>query len=326
MMHSLIEQHFLPAFDNPYLRQGNDASLLPVNLLSFDVPKLAISTDAHVVWPLFFPGGDIGRLAVCGTVNDIAMSGATPLYLTVGFILEEGLPVETLKRILKSMQLAANEAGVQIIAGDTKVVQKGKADGCYITTAGYGFVDEKYATDGAKAVPGDVVIISGSIGEHGVAVLEARGELGFKSGILSDVTPLNHMTAALLNEGCKVHVLRDPTRGGLATSLNEIAHQSNVNIVIDEKKIPVHPKVSAVCEILGLDPLYIANEGKFIAIVAPESAQEAVNILHQFPEGEAATIIGEVNASPARRVLMKTVLGTNRVIDMLSGELLPRIC
>lgn len=326
MMHSLIEKHFLTAFDNPYLRQGDDASVVPMNHSANGAARLAISTDSHVVLPLFFPGGDIGRLAVCGTVNDIAMSGATPFYLTAGFILEEGLAIETLDRILKSMQFAAKEADVLIVAGDTKVVQKGKADGCYITTAGYGLLDDKHTAGGANARPGDVVILSGSIGEHGVAVLEARGELGFQSGVVSDVAPLNHMTRAIINEGCNVHVMRDPTRGGLATSLNEIARQSNVGMLIDEKKITVHTKVGAVCEMLGLDPLYVANEGKFITIVAPESAQLAIDVLRNFPAGAEAQVIGEVTPAPEGRVLMKTVLGTTRVIDMLSGELLPRIC
>jgi len=320
--HQLIRQAFLPAFDNAALRAGDDAARLESPLHE----NLAISTDSHVVFPLFFPGGDIGRLAVCGTVNDVSMLGARPLYLTAGFILEEGLPMETLERVVASMKAAAEEAGVQIIAGDTKVVQKGKADGLYITTAGVGLIEPNLTIGGARAGAGDVIILSGSLGDHGIAVLDARGELGFQSTIRSDVAPLNHLIEAMLDASSQIHVLRDPTRGGLATTLNEIATQSNKGILLNEEKIPVRPEVSAACEMLGFDPLHIANEGKLVAIVAADDAEAVLNTMHTTLYGEDAVIIGEVTAGPRGRVLLKTVLGSTRVVDMLAGEMLPRIC
>ncbi len=323
MSHQLIQKAFVPAFQNPALQQGDDAALVAPDGLR---QKLSISTDSHVVWPLFFPGGDIGKLAVCGTVNDVAMLGAKPLYLTAGFILEEGLQMDTLQRVIESMRQAAEEAGVQIVAGDTKVVQKGKADGLYITTAGVGLVREGVDVSGANAKPGDVVLLSGSIGDHGIAVLGARGELGFESSLQSDVAPLNHLIAAMLDASPNVHVLRDPTRGGLATTLNEIAGQSGVGIVLDEETIPVHPEVNAACEMLGFDPLYVANEGKLIAIVAREDAEKVLSAMKQTRYGEGAVAIGEVAAEPKGRVLLKTALGSTRVVDMLAGEMLPRIC
>src|SRR5215208_3812996 len=322
MSHQLIQKAFMSAFDNPALRQGDDAARLESNLHQ----NLAISTDSHVVFPLFFPGGDIGRLAVCGTVNDVAMLGATPLYLTAGFILEEGLPMETLQRVVASMKAAAEEAGVQIVAGDTKVVQKGKADGLYITTAGVGIISKKVTIGGAQAKAGDVIILSGSIGDHGIAVLAARGELGFQSTIQSDVAPLNHLIDAMLNVSNQVHVLRDPTRGGLATTLNEIASQSNVGIWLNEEKIPVRPEVGAACEMLGFDPLYVANEGKVVVIVAREDAGSVIKAMRATRYGEDAIIVGEVVDNPRGRVLLKTALGTTRIVDMLAGEMLPRIC
>lgn len=322
MSQDLIARMFLPPFDNEALRAGDDAGVVRPNLCT----QLAISTDSHVVWPLFFAGGDIGRLAVCGTVNDVAMMGATPRYLTAGFILEEGLDLVVLERIVTSMQEAAAEADVQIIAGDTKVVQRGKADGLYINTSGVGVVTPGVEIGGALAQPGDVVILSGSLGDHGIAVLEARGELGFESGIQSDVAPLNHMIAAMLEASNHIHVLRDPTRGGVATSLNEIAQQSQVNILIHEASIPVRPSVAAACEMLGFDPLYIANEGKLIAIVGKESAEAALEAMQKDGHGKEAAIIGEVKAAPAGRVLLKTTLGSTRIVDVLAGEMLPRIC
>lgn len=312
----------MSAFDNPALRAGDDAARLESDAHQ----NLAISTDAHVVFPLFFPGGDIGRLAVCGTVNDVAMLGAKPLYLTAGFILEEGLPMETLKLVVASMKSAADEAGVQIVAGDTKVVQRGKADGLYITTAGVGVIRKDVNIGGAKAKVGDVIILSGSIGDHGIAVLGARGELGFQSTIQSDVAPLNHLIEAMLDASNNVHVLRDPTRGGLATTLNEIATQSNVGILLDEETIPVHPEVGAACEMLGFDPLYIANEGKLVTMVAREDAKSVLKAMRATRYGEDAVIIGEVTAEPHGRVLLKTALGSTRIVDMLAGEMLPRIC
>jgi hydrogenase expression/formation protein HypE len=322
MSHQLIQKTFMSAFDNPALRAGDDAASLESNLH----PNLAISTDSHVVFPLFFPGGDIGRLAVCGTVNDVAMLGATPLYLTAGFILEEGLPMDILQRVVASMQTAAEEAGVQIVAGDTKVVQKGKADGLYITTSGVGLIRAGLCVGGKQAKPGDAVILSGSIGDHGIAVLGARGELGFQSSIQSDVAPLNHLIDAMLNASENVHVLRDPTRGGLATTLNEIATQSNLGVILNEETIPIHPQVASACEMLGFDPLYVANEGKLVAFVAAQDADRVLRSMRSTTYGRDAVVIGQVSDEPRGRVLLKTALGTTRVVDMLAGEMLPRIC
>ena len=322
MSHQLIQRAFMSVFDNAALRAGDDAARLESALHS----NLAISTDSHVVFPLFFPGGDIGKLAVCGTVNDVAMLGANPLYLTAGFILEEGLPIETLQRVVASMKAAADEAGVQIVAGDTKVVQRGKADGLYITTSGVGVIRPGLTIGGAQAKAGDVIILSGTIGDHGIAVLDARGELGFQSTVASDVAPLNHLIEAMLNASSQVHVLRDPTRGGLATTLNEIASQSNVGILLNEEKIPVRPDVAAACEMLGFDPLYVANEGKLVAIVAREDAESVLAAMRATRYGEGAVIIGEVTEEPHGRVLLKTTLGSTRIVDMLAGEMLPRIC
>ncbi len=330
MSHDLIERIFLPPFDNPSLSAGDDGGVVTIE---FQAPsgakisgRLAASTDSHVVWPLFFAGGDIGRLAICGTVNDVAMMGAQPLYLTAGFVLEEGLDVGILEQVVASMQAAAQEAGVSIISGDTKVVQKGKADGLYINTTGFGVVPPGVEVGGAQARPGDVVILSGSIGDHGIAVLEARGDLGFKTQIASDVAPLNHLVQAMLAASRQVHVLRDPTRGGLATTLNEIARQAKVNITLQESTILVKPAVASACEMLGFDPLYIANEGKLAAIVAPEDAEKVLAAMRKTRYGEEARIIGEVQAAPQGRVLMKTALGSTRIVDIPSGEILPRIC
>ncbi len=321
MSHDLIRKMFLAAFDNSILRTGDDAA--PIHI---EASRLAVSTDSHVVAPLFFPGGDIGKLAVCGTVNDVAMLGARPLYLTAGFILEEGLPFETLRRVIESMQAAAKEAGVQIVAGDTKVVEKGKADGLYINTTGIGEILPNVHIGGAQAKAGDAVILSGPIGDHGIAVLGARGELGFTSDIRSDVAPLNHLIAAMLEASPNIHVLRDPTRGGLATTLNEIAAQSGMTILLDEQAIPVRPAVSAACEMLGFDPLYVANEGKLVAMVAKEDAERVLSAMRTTRCGEEAVLIGEVTAGPQSRVLLRTAIGTTRVVDMLAGEMLPRIC
>lgn len=321
MTHDLVRRLFLPAFDNDSLRAGDDAGAIVLG-----GARLAFSTDSHVVEPLFFPGGDIGRLAVCGTVNDVAMLGAQPLYLSAGFILEEGLEIAVLEKVAQSMQQTAAEAGVQVVAGDTKVVQKGKADGLYINTAGVGVIRPGRSIGGAQARPGDAVIVSGPLGEHGIAVLEARNELGFTTGIQSDVAPLNHLIAAILATSEQVHVLRDPTRGGLATSLNEIARQAQVGIILDEKHIPVRPAVAAVCEMLGFDPLYVANEGKVIVIVGAEDAERVLEVMRQQRYGEESVKIGEVSPQPAGKVLIKTTLGSTRIVDMLAGEMLPRIC
>ncbi len=335
MSHDLIARVFLPPLDNLCLQAGDDAGAVQVQtagLPGFPAGvRLAISTDSHVVWPLFFPGGDIGRLAVCGTVNDVAMLGASPLYLTAGFILEEGLEMDTLQRVVDSMRDAAAEAGVQIVAGDTKVVQKGKADGLYINTSGVGLLPPGLVIGGAQASPGDVVILSGTMGDHGIAVLAARGELGFESEVQSDVAPLNGLVSAMLDAGASkagqsIHVLRDPTRGGVATTLNEIARQSQVNILIQENLLPVRPPVAAACEMLGFDPLYVANEGKLLALVGREQAGQVLEAMRRTRYGEEAVVIGEVRAAPRGRVLMKTALGSTRVVDMLAGEMLPRIC
>ena len=322
LMHSLIRDQFLPAFDNSILRAGNDAGDVQVN----GADRLAISTDAHVVWPLFFPGGDIGRLAVCGTVNDVSMLGAKPLYLTASFILEEGIQVELIQRVIESMRMAADEAGVFIIAGDTKVVERGKADGLYISTAGIGTIAPGVEIGGDRARVGDQVLLSGPIGDHGIAVLSARGELGFEAQVESDVAPLNHLVKAMLQASHGVHVLRDPTRGGVATSLNEIARASEVGIVLDETSIPVRPAVQSACEMLGFDPLYVANEGKLLAIVDEADTETVLNAMRGVRHGQGATVIGRVAAEPHGRVLMKTAIGSHRVVDELSGEMLPRIC
>ena len=326
MTAELIRRIFLPYLASQPLLAGNDFGTVNLPDGSNLKGSLAVSTDSHIVKPLFFPGGDIGRLAVCGTVNDISMSGAIPLFLTAGFILEEGLPVETLERVARSMQSAAAEAGIQIIAGDTKVVEKGKGDGLFINTTGIGWIPPGRHIAGDLAQPGDVVIISGTMGDHGVAVLAARGELGFETEVQSDVAPLNQMIQVLLEAAPHTHVLRDPTRGGLATTLNEIAAQSRLSIWLDEKQIPVLPAVQSVSELLGFDPLYIANEGKLIVIVPPNEASAAIEALRGHPLGKAASIIGEVRKDSPGRVLLRTLIGGTRLLDMMAGEMLPRIC
>jgi hydrogenase expression/formation protein HypE len=326
MTEDLIRKVFMPRLASTPLEAGNDAARILLPEGAGLQGHLAVSTDAHIVTPLFFPGGDIGRLAVCGTVNDVSMSGAQPLYLTAGFILEEGLPVHVLTAVLDSMQAAAAEAGIQIIAGDTKVVEKGKADGLFITTAGVGWVPAGRQIGGELARPGDVVLLSGTVGDHGIAVLGARGELGFETDIESDTAPLNHLIQAVLEAAPNTHVLRDPTRGGLATTLNEIAIQSDVAILIEEKAVPIQQAVRAACEMLGFDPLYIANEGKVIVIVPPEEAAGALEAMQHNPYGQSAVRIGVVQEGPARRVLLRTPIGTTRILDTLSSELLPRIC
>lgn len=325
MTQELIQAVFQPHLSAPQLLAGNDFAEMTFSEGS-GKRRLAISTDSHIVHPLVFPGGDIGKLAVCGTVNDVAMSGAIPVSLTAGFILEEGLSTSLLESIVVSMAEAAREAGVQIIAGDTKVVEKGKADSLFINTTGVGWIPENVNISGAEAKPGDVVLISGTLGDHGIAVLTARGELGFESEIRSDVAPLNHLIHAVLQAAPHTHVLRDPTRGGLATTLNEIAAQSKVCITIEESLVPVKPAVSAACEMLGFDPLYVANEGKVIVIVPQAEADSALTALRTHPYGQDAAIIGKVSETPASRVLLKTKIGGTRILDVLAGEMLPRIC
>jgi hydrogenase expression/formation protein HypE len=327
MSYELISKVFFPSFDSPILKTGDDAGLITLpNSVGDSYSKLAVSTDSHVVTPLFFPGGDIGRLAICGTVNDVSMLGATPLYMTAGFVLEEGLDIDTLRKVVESMHEAAKEANVQIIAGDTKVVQNGKADGLYINTTGIGIIPSGINISGTRAQPGDVVILSGTIGDHGIAVLAARGELKFETQIKSDVSPLNGLVATMLEATKAIHVLRDPTRGGLATSLNEIALQSHVGIMIQEEKIPIKPAVEAACEMLGFDALYVANEGKLIAIVEEHQADKLLDRMKAHPLGADSEIIGTVTEQPDTHVMLKTTFGTTRMIDMMSGEMLPRIC
>ncbi|WP_088278962.1 hydrogenase expression/formation protein HypE [Ideonella sp. A 288] len=320
----LIDEVFARAFDNEFLRQGDDGALL-------DIPpehRLVMATDGHVISPLFFPGGDIGCLAVHGTVNDVAMLGAKPLYLAASFILEEGFPLADLKRIVDSMAAASREAGVPVVTGDTKVVEQGKGDGVFIATTGLGVVPFGRRIGGALARPGDAILVSGPIGDHGVAVMSLRESLEFETAIVSDTAALHGLVAQLLAalpEGA-VHTLRDPTRGGLATTLNEIARQSSAGMLLDEASIPIRPQVEAACELLGLDPLYIANEGKLVAIIAPESADAALAALRAHPLGAGAARIGSVTDDPHRFVQMATRFGGRRVVDWLSGEPLPRIC
>ena len=318
----LIEELFVTAFDNEYLRQGDDGATLAIPVGA----KLVMATDGHVVSPLFFPGGDVGSLSVHGTINDVAMCGATPLYLAASFILEEGFPLADLKRIVESMAAASRTAGVPIVTGDTKVVEQGKGDGVFISTTGVGVVAAGVRISGANARPGDVVLLSGSIGEHGVAVFSKRASLDFETTIESDSAALHGLVAAMLAASNGVRVLRDPTRGGLATTLNEIARQSNVGMLLDEAAIPVRPQVEAACELLGLDPLYIANEGKLIAICAPDSADAVLAAMRAHPLGSQAARIGRVTEDPHRFVQMETSFGGRRVVDWLSGEQLPRIC
>lgn len=322
----LIRTVFQKYFQSPLLARGNDFADIQVDghLKSH---RIVVSTDGHIVNPLFFPGGDIGRLAISGTVNDISMSGGIPRFITASFIIEEGFPVSDLERIASSMQDTALEAGVQIIAGDTKVAEKGKADKVFISTTGIGFVSDKINIGGEFAQPGDAVIISGSIGDHGIAVLAARNELGFRTTITSDVAPLNQLIQNVLGIAPDVHVLRDPTRGGLATSLNEISAQSKVSIELIETDIPVKQEVRSACEILGFDPMYIANEGKVIIILPHDQANSAIDALRAHPLGQQAVIIGRVvQPTGTPRVTMKTGIGGTRIVDMLSGEMLPRIC
>lgn len=317
----LVEELFLAAFDNPWLRQGNDQA-------GFDVGagRMVMATDAHVVSPLFFPGGDIGCLSVHGTVNDVAMAGARPLYLAASFILEEGFPLAELKRIVDSMARAAREAGVAIVTGDTKVVERGKGDGVFITTTGVGVVPPGIRIDGAAARPGDAIILSGSIGEHGVAIMSTRESLDFDTAVLSDTAALNGLVAQMLAAMPRVRVLRDPTRGGLATTLNEIARQSGVGMQIEESAIAVAPQVDAACEFLGLDPLYVANEGKLVAICGADDVAALLAAMHAHPLGRQAACIGSVTGDPHGFVQMRTRFGGRRVVDWLSGEQLPRIC
>jgi hydrogenase expression/formation protein HypE len=321
LMHQLIEKIFVAAFGNPTLQQGHDSAVL--NLSN---TRLAFTTDSYVVHPLFFPGGDIGSLAVHGTVNDLAMSGARPLYLSVGFILEEGLPMETLWRIVQSMQWAAEKAGVQIVTGDTKVVDHGKGDGVYINTSGIGVVEHPLEISPRAVQSGDVILVNGDIGRHGMAVMAVREGLEFESCIESDSAPVSGQVLELLASGIPLHCLRDTTRGGMATTLNEIAQSAGFGILLEENRIPIRPDVQAACEILGFDPLYVACEGRFVAFLPAASAQQALEMLHRHEGCGQAAIIGKVTEETSGLVTLKNRIGSSRIIDILSGEQLPRIC
>jgi hydrogenase expression/formation protein HypE len=319
--HSLIADIMLPVFDNPILSQLDDGAILEI-----DGMRIAFSTDTFTVDPIFFPGGNIGELAINGTVNDIAMCGATPLFLSVGLLIEEGFPMEELKRILEAMGSAAVKAGVKIITGDTKVVPKGAADKIFINTSGLGLIPEGVEIACNRAMPGDRIILSGSIAEHGMTILTQRAGMSFESSIMSDTAPLNHMVNKMLSKSRDIHVLRDPTRGGVGTILNEIARSSKAGMVIYEDRIPLNSQVEALCELMGFDPLYIANEGKLVAIVGKRHVEEILSAMKEDRYGKDAIIIGEVVAENPGSVLMKTKIGGTRIVDMLTGEPLPRIC
>jgi hydrogenase expression/formation protein HypE len=345
IMRQLIESLFLPAFgaqdsllEQPSIAAGprpndqrpttNDQRTPPHDSAVFEIggQRLAFTTDTYVVSPLFFPGGDIGKLAVFGTVNDLAMSGAKPLYLSAGFVLEEGLPIETLQKIVASMAAAANECGVRIITGDTKVVDRGKGDGIFINTAGVGLVPNGIEISPRRVTPGDAILLSGDLGRHGMAIMSVREGLGFEGDIQSDCGNLAGLVEALLELGAGIHCLRDLTRGGLAAALNEIAMDMNVGMELDEQKIPVIPPVAAACEILGLDPLYVANEGRLVAFVAGEVAEKALRIMQNHAAAVGPTIIGRVTNEPTATVVLAGPFGGSRIVDLLSGEQLPRIC
>ena len=324
MMNDLIAHLFAPLLHNDLLAQMGDSTTLDISALNGG--RLAFSTDSFVVSPIIFPGGDIGDLAVNGTVNDIAMSGAKPLYLSAGFILEEGLPMETLGEVAASMARAAEEAGVQVVAGDTKVVNKGHGDGIFINTSGFGIIPEGVEISAKNARPGDMILVSGTLGDHGMAIMSKREGLEFESQIVSDTAPLHGMIEEMLGVTKEIHCLRDATRGGLSAVLNELAQASNVGVEFEETKVPVKPAVNAACEMLGLDPLYIANEGKLVAIVAPDVADEVLSVMRANEYGADAAIIGTVTEAHPKRVVAKTAIGGSRVVDLPAGELLPRIC
>jgi hydrogenase expression/formation protein HypE len=319
--HTLIEAVFLDAFRNPLLEALEDGATFTVG-----DARLAFTTDTFVVSPLFFPGGDIGDLAVNGTVNDLAVCGATPLFLSAGFVLEEGFPVADLQRITASMARAAAAAGVQVVTGDTKVVQRGKGDGCYVNTAGLGVVTRELSLSAAAVRPGDVVLVSGPIGDHGVTVMLARGELDIEADIESDTAPLHELVDALLDAAPAVRVMRDATRGGVATILNEIAVASQVAVVVDEAAMPVRPEVMGASELLGIDPMYVASEGRLVAVVPPGQADAALAAMRGDPLGEGAAVVGQVRDDPPGIVLLRTTFGGTRIVDMLVGDPLPRIC
>ena len=319
--HELVQEIFLSRLDNAHLRPLDDSAVL-------DLPActLAMTTDSYVVDPIFFPGGNIGSLAVHGTVNDLSMQGARPLYLTLGLILEEGLPLQDLTAIIDSLAEAAHEAKVSIVAGDTKVVPRGAVDKVFINTSGIGLIPEGVDVSGHNARPGDVLIINGNVGDHGMAILSKREGLKFESPLISDSAPLNALVSSILEVSHEIHVLRDPTRGGLATALNEVASRSGVGIHLFEEDIPISPSVAAACEILGLDPLYVANEGKCLVIVSRDDAKKVLRAMKKNNYGKGSIIMGEVTAENPGRVLLKTKIGGTRILSMLTGEQLPRIC
>ena len=319
--HKLIVDTILPLFDNPILSRLNDGAILDI-----EKKRFAFSTDSYVVEPIFFPGGNIGTLSINGTVNDIAMCGATPLFLSMGLIIEEGFLLSDLKTILKEMSIAAEKAGVKVVTGDTKVVPKGAADKIFINTSGIGIIPENVDIASYRARPGDKIILSGSIADHGITILTQRQGIAFDSSIVSDTAPLNHMVKNMLSVCNNIHVLRDPTRGGIGTALNEIAIESRIGIKIYEEKIPVKDEIAAICELLGFDPVYIANEGKLLAFVPPEHAEKVLNVIKQNKFGKEACIIGEVVEDNLHKVFMQTRIGGTRIVDMLTGEQLPRIC
>jgi hydrogenase expression/formation protein HypE len=320
-MAQLIDELFVHAFDNDWLRRLNDQA-------SFETPsgRMVMTTDCHVVSPLFFPGGDIGCLAVHGTVNDVAMCGARPLYLSVGFILEEGFPLAVLRRIVESMAGAARAAGVAVIAGDTKVVEQGKGDGVFITTTGVGSVPLWLDIGADRARPGDKILVSGTLGDHGVAIMSLRENLRFNTTIESDTAALHELVAAMVEAVPDIHCMRDPTRGGLGATLNELAQQSGVGMFVQEAHIPIRTEVRAACEILGLDPLYVANEGKLVAVCPGHAAEALLGVMRAHPLGQNAAIVGEVREDPHHFVEMRTDFGGNRIVDWLSSDQLPRIC
>ncbi len=321
LSNELVEEFFLPVIGNPILNKLNDQGVFNVNSSRF-----AFTTDSYVIKPIFFPGGDIGELAVYGTVNDISMGGARPLWLSLGLIIEEGFPMEDLKKIINSIKTATEVSGVQIITGDTKVVNKGEVDGIFINTSGVGIIEGNMNISAENLKVGDKIIISGYIGDHGIAIMAIREGLVFNNPIKSDTSPLNMIVDSILKTDAKIHAMRDPTRGGVSSTLNEFAHKSNVGIVIDENKLPIREEVMEACEILGFSPLNIANEGKMVVIVDEEGADTVLETIRKNPLGKMANVIGEVTDTHRGKVIMNTKIGTTKVVDMITGEQLPRIC
>ncbi|MBL4851163.1 MAG: hydrogenase expression/formation protein HypE [Gammaproteobacteria bacterium] len=325
-MRDLIDDVFVGAFDNEELNKLEDQARFDLSVLTAQGDRLALTTDSYVVDPLFFPGGDIGKLAITGTVNDLAVGGAIPLYLTCGMIIEEGMPVDDLRRIAQSMRAAADQSGVKIVTGDTKVVPRGAADKLFINTAGVGVIPSGVNISSNRAQPGDVVLINGYVGDHGAAIVDARGEMALQNTIETDCQPLNSIISAMLEACPDIHCMRDATRGGIATVLNEFAQGSSTCIRLNEKAIPIREDVRGMCEILGLDPLYLANEGKVVAIVPADAAEKTLAVMRAHPAGEHSAIIAEVSAAPRSTVILSTLFGGERIVDMLVGEQLPRIC